>query len=71
MLPCLAICGPDKALYIYIYIYFSLVINSNTVTSIIMSVKYLLQFIFLHHFNKMGFKQKSKSGTNETNQIVS
>lgn len=36
-----------------------------------MSVKYLLQFIFLHHFNKMGFKQKSKSGTNETNQIVS
>lgn len=63
MLPHLAICGPDKALWFF----FSLVINSNTVTSIIGSVKYPLQFIFLHHFNKVRFKQK-KQGQNKWNK---
>ena len=67
MLLCLAVCGPDNAVCLG---FFCLVINSNTVTSIIGSVKYPLLFIFLHQFNKMRFKQKSKCEENETKQIV-
>lgn len=51
-----AISDSDKELYIFKY----LVINSNTVTSVTGSLKYHLQFLFLHHFNKIWFREKSK-----------
>lgn len=51
-----AISDSDKELYIFKY----LVINSNTVTSVTGSLKYHLQFLFLHQFNKIWFRQKSK-----------